>query len=96
MHFVTKVTSIRNVDSKCYSNYKEPKKQKDFLIGYSSFISHEWFIGASLSPATSLVRSSHIQTTMKKVNNFHISVVGKFRVYKLCEKASNLYFIDTP
>ena len=41
-HFVTKALPINNIDSKCRT--KKLKSNRTGLIGYSGFISHEWFL----------------------------------------------------
>ena len=42
MRFVTKTMPIDNIDSKCH--IKKLKSSRTCLIGYSGFISHEWFL----------------------------------------------------
>ena len=42
MHFITKATTINNINSKCY--IKKLKSSRTCLIGYSCFILREWFL----------------------------------------------------
>ena len=65
MRFVTKVPPISNFDSKCH--IKKLKSSKTCLIGYSGFISHEWFLiawGADTHTRT------HTHTDFAYENNF--------------------------
>ena len=41
-HFVTKAPPINSIDSKCHT--KKLKSSRTCLIGYSGFISLEWFL----------------------------------------------------
>ena len=43
MHFVTKATPISYINRKCHTK-KLMKSNRTCLIGYSDFISHEWFL----------------------------------------------------
>ena len=42
MHFVTKAPPINNIDRKCHT--KKLKGSRTCWIGYSDFISREWFL----------------------------------------------------
>ena len=42
MRFVTKAPPINSIDSKCRTN--KLKSSRTYLIGYSGFISREWFL----------------------------------------------------
>ena len=42
MHFVTKAPPINSIDGKCRT--KKLKSSRTCLIGYSGFISREWFL----------------------------------------------------
>ena len=42
MHFITKATPIGYIDSQCH--YRQIESSRTCLIGYSGFISREWYV----------------------------------------------------
>ena len=60
MHFVTKATAITNIDSKCH--IKKLKSSRTCLIGYSGFISHEWYLLLILSLGADTDTHTHTHT----------------------------------